>query len=483
MAITTYRQRAVAGWANTTPIYQLEGAFAQLGWHAGSVSGIVTGISGYTGQSVVGTSNTTFYDARPKSGGTNIGVGDTCSFSVYRSNGSVYQVFVNRGGHGYADGDNLVIDGEAIGGGTDMTVTALVDETTYGSTSTFYDKDVTNGSNNPWGVLRMEIDNTKVYGDSYWGFQVSGTNLYFASGTSFMPYNDDSTYNKGHYWANSWRGAQYQELANHNPQDSNLRYQNSTVSSQIEQVYMQFASSSSYVLELNIFQSALDTDFVIFSFRQPDLPSSSLDGNTFCTFFLHKFTHSLFNFDEMYLGSMTYIDPSYRYMTDAYFNMETTFGQSVTSAGNWCGRSALAGWQTGSIEYYCDHHVIDQVSASTYNREISNYYRRHYYRNNDSNSTFRGDTGQLDYTNKSPDSLNHNAVIKGLPLTSHFVPCPFYLPDDFVLIQFDNAQPGQNIQQYDTVTIDAGEVYTVIDGAYNQTNRTRGILLCARTVG
>ena len=131
--------------SNTTPIYQLEGAFAQLGCEHGSVSGIVTGISGYTGQTQVGTSNTTFYDARPKSGGTNIGVGDTCSFSVYRSGGNVYQVFVNRGGHGYADGDNLVIDGEATGG-NDMTVTALADETTYGSTSTFYDKDVTNGS-------------------------------------------------------------------------------------------------------------------------------------------------------------------------------------------------------------------------------------------------------------------------------------------------------------------------------------------------
>ena len=42
---------------------------------------------------------------------------------------------------------------------------------------------------------------------------------------------------------------------------------------------------------------------------------------------------------------------------------------------------------------------------------------------------------------------------------------------------------GQNIQQYDTVTISGSEVYTVIDGAYNQTTRTRGILLCARTVG
>ena len=110
---------------------------------------------------------------------------------------------------------------------------------------------------------------------------------------------------------------------------------------------MEFASSSSYVLELNIFRSALDTDFAIFSFRQPDLPSNNLDGNTFCTFFLHKFTHSLFNFDEMYLGSMTYIDPDRRYMNDAHFYMDTTFGQSVSTQGNWTGRSCLAWMANG----------------------------------------------------------------------------------------------------------------------------------------
>ena len=480
MAITTYRQRAVAGWANTTPIYQLESAFAQLGWHAGTVSGIVTGITGYSGQTQVGTSNTTFYDARPKSGGTSIGVGDTCSFSVYRSSGNVYQVFVNRGGHGYSDGDNVVVDGDAIGGGNDMTVTALVDETTYGSTSTFYDKDVTNGSNNPWGVLRMEMDNTKVYGDTYWGFQVNGTDLYFSSGTSFMPYNNDSIYNKGHYYANSFRGAEYQELYS-NPQSSNNRYVNSSANTTNDQVNMQFASSNTYALELNIFRSALDTDFAIFSFRQPDLASNNIDGNTFCTFFLHKFTHSLFNFDEMYLGSMTYIDPDRRYMTDAHFYMDTTFGQSVSTQGNWTGRSCLAGWQTGSTEFYCDRYVTDDIGANTHNREFSTYHRRHYYRSNNKDSTYRGDGDLSDYTNRSPDTLNYNAVIKGIPLTSQFVPCPFYLPDDFVLIQFDNAQPGQNIQQFDTVTISGSEVYTVIDGAYNQTTRTRGILLCART--
>ena len=480
MAITTYRQRAVAGWANTTPIYQLESAFAQLGWHAGTVSGIVTGITGYSGQTQVGSSNTTFYDARAKSGGTSIGVGDTCSFSVYRSGGNVYQVFVNRGGHGYSDGDNVVIDGADIGGGNDMTVVVQADETNYGSTTTFYDKDVTNGSNNPWGVLRMEMDNTKVYGDTYWGFQVNGTDLYFASGTSFMPYDNNSTYNKGHYYANSFRGEEYQELYS-NPQSSNNRYVNSSANTTNDQVFMQFASSNTYALELNVFRSGIDNDFAIFSFKQPDLASNNIDGNTFCTFFLHKFTHSLFNFDEMYLGSMTYIDPSRRYMNDAHFYMDTTFGQSVSSQGNWTGRSCLAGWQTGSTEFYCDRYVTDDIGANTHNREFSTYHRRHYYRNNNKDSTFRGDGDLTDYTNRSPDTLNYNAVIKGIPLTSQFVPCPFYLPDDFVLIQFDNAQPGQNIQQFDTVTISNSEVYTVINGSYNQTTRTRGILLCART--
>ena len=142
------------------------------------------------------------------------------------------------------------------------------------------------------------------------------------------------------------------------------------------------------------------------------------------------------------------------------------------------GRSALAGWQTGSNYSSADKEVRDKIASNTYTAELGAYERRHYYRNNE---TFRGDSHFSDYTQKSPDSLNHNAVIKGIPLTSQFVPCPFYLPDDFVLIQFEHSAPGQNIQQYDTVTISGSEVYTVITGAYNQTTKPRGILLCART--
>ena len=252
----------------------------------------------------------------------------------------------------------------------------------------------------------------------------------------------------------------------------------------MEQVTLSFASSNSFTLELNVFKSGIDSSFAIFSFKHPDKSSSSIDDNTYSTFFLHKYTSSLFNLDELYQGSLTYLHPNYRYMDQAHFYLYTTLGNAHSGAGNYQGRSCLGGYHTGSSMGNTDTDVLDDISSSTYDRELSAYHRRHLYRNNDQNSlNWRGDYyGQDDTRNNiQPSSINYNAVIKGIPLSSQFVPCPYYLPDDFVLINFDHASPGQNIQQYDTITISGSEVYTVIDGAYNQTTRTRGILLAART--
>ena len=483
MAITTYRETAAPGWASTSVIYQLESAFQKLGWHAGTVSGIVTGISAYSGQSTVGSSSTNFHDVRPKSAPpSGVGVGDTCSFMVHRSGGPVQYVYVNRGGHGYQDGQNLVLDGDDIGGGNDMTVTILCDETNYGSTSTFYDKDVTAGSSAPWGVLRTEVDNTKVYGDSYWGFQASGTNLYIASGTSFMPYRSTTNeyLNKEIRHGDSFRGQIYRELM-FDPSGSSHQYTNSSANTSHEQATLTYASSNAFTLELNVYKSGIDSDFAIFSFKHPDKSSSSINDNTYATFFIHKYTSSLFNLDELYQGSMTYVYN--RYMSDAYFNLTTSFGNCNSTYGAYQARSCLSGYQTGSTITNTDKSVNDRIQSTTYNTEFPDYYRRHLYRNNDPDASWRGNIYSQDDTRgfKQPDSLNYNAVIKGLPLSSLLVPCPFYLPDDFVLINFDHASPGQNIQQNDTVTISGSEIYTVIDGSYNQTTRTRGILLAART--
>ena len=484
MAITTYRETAAPGWATTSVIFQLESAFQKLGWHGGTVTGIVTGITGFTGQSVVGTSGTDFYDVRPKSG-RSVGAAHTCSFSVFRSSGSVTAVYVNRPGSGYSDNDNLVLDGEDIGGGNDMTVVALVDETNYGSTSTFYDKDVTFGSSSPWGILRMVNDSNKVYGDTYFGFQANGNNLYFTSGTSFMPYKSATVeyLNLEARYGNSFRGQHYQELLFDPTGTSNLLDSSGSANTNIDMGDIEYASSNSFTLELNVFRSGIDNNFAVFSFKHPDKSSSSIDDNTYGTFFLHKFSHSLLNLDELFLGTLTYMDPAYRNMTNAHFNMYTTTGNCPPSRKYWLGRQFMMGWASGNYNGIVTPSFQDDINASTYpGYTIPDNERRHYFRTNHGlNSAFKGNMNQTDYTNISPDVLNHNAVIKGIPISSQIVPCPYYLPDDFVLIQFDHASPGQNIQQYDTVTISGSEVYSVIDGAYNQTDRTRGILFCART--
>jgi hypothetical protein len=95
------------------------------------------------------------------------------------------------------------------------------------------------------------------------------------------------------------------------------------------------------------------------------------------------------------------------------------------------------------------------------------------------------DNGVLDnnttYGNRYPIT-SYNSVIKGIPINGNLIPCPYYMPDDFVLIDFKLTTSGQDLKQGDTVTISGSEVYTVITGSYNKFGETAGILFCARTV-
>ena len=82
----------------------------------------------------------------------------------------------------------------------------------------------------------------------------------------------------------------------------------------------------------------------------------------------------------------------------------------------------------------------------------------------------------------SPTELDYNAVIKGIPVCSKMIPCPYYLPDDFVLIDFRYTTSETNFTQGDTITISGSEVYEIIHASYNQYIETAGIALCARRV-
>ena len=95
MAITTYRNTVAAGFARTASLDLLEGGFAWLGWHGGTMTGVVTGITTYSGGGVVvssaGTDQTSCYVNE-----TGAGSAHTCSFYVERlaGTGAVENVYV-----------------------------------------------------------------------------------------------------------------------------------------------------------------------------------------------------------------------------------------------------------------------------------------------------------------------------------------------------------------------------------------------------
>jgi hypothetical protein len=67
-------------------------------------------------------------------------------------------------------------------------------------------------------------------------------------------------------------------------------------------------------------------------------------------------------------------------------------------------------------------------------------------------------------------------VYKTIPVNPHFLPVPYYLPEEFVLIEL----PWLNPSIKDTITISPTEIYTIIQVATNQTTFT-ALALAVRT--
>ena len=59
-------------------------------------------------------------------------------------------------------------------------------------------------------------------------------------------------------------------------------------------------NNTSYQLDLNVFRSGIDPNFAVLSFELPTLSATSINGNTFGTFFLHKFTTSVWDLDHLF---------------------------------------------------------------------------------------------------------------------------------------------------------------------------------------
>jgi hypothetical protein len=487
MAITTTTITKNIGWARTDVIYQLEEAFTWLGFHGETKTGIVTGISTYSGGgSGTGIYNSVYYDVFPV---TTTGIGTGASFNVNRgnSNGSVNRITVNRPGYGYTSGEYVTLSAANIGGTANgavaIGITVLVDggasPVGYGTTTAFYDKDVTAGSSYPWGVLRHTIQPNKKFGDTYRGFQMtSDTNLVFHVGSGFHPSNNNNTYNddKTHGYPNRFAGNELLDIPYSPHQNAYFKINQSFYYGNFYhgESYNSVASSNSYRLDLNVYRSGIDPKFAVLSFKQPTLSSLILTDNTFTTFILHNYISTIWDYDNLFLSGLTYINVNSNNYPTLRFKTFIS-GESEDSNYNPSKRAAEFGYAGSQSNNYADKSKVDEYASLSFPQTTNTYYNTIYMRNQSRN------TGGYNSLDILPEASNFNSVIKGIPICSKLVPCPYYIPDDFVLIDFDYGSPSANIQQGDTVTISGSEVYTVITGAYNQTTRTRGILFCART--
>ena len=495
MAITTTTITKAAGWARSDAIYQLEEALSWLEWHGGANSGIIT-FTTYAGGGTVGSSSSDYYCVHQSS---TDGSGTRANFRVDRTSGNVNNVYVNDGGIGHADNDIITLKAADIGGGADLLCTVKVagggSPTSYGSTTTFFNKNVGVGSIYPYGIQKHVIGAGKTYGTTYRGYQMYDDHrLYFHTGSGFMPYSNPDNYN-----GNTGRSPRYTGEVGLDVTDTQYVYNSSTEfdgntdvgNTARLGVLERIATDKNYQLDLNIFRSTLDPKFAVFSYRQPSLSSTTIDDNTFLTFFLHNFTTNIWDLDYLFLGGLTTIEP-HQDLPDTEPALKFTSyigGESDTSYRNPSIRCAEWGYASWDGNYYSVGYKETIYSSTSsldhegYSYRYANIYNRNNVGGNGMYLTTNGSRGrggaQMDI--KIPDAANYNAVIKGVPISTGMVPCPYYLPDDFVLIDFSYDYRNANIQQYDTVTVSGSEKYTVITGSYSNATKTQGILFCART--
>ena len=92
--------------------------------------------------------------------------------------------------------------------------------------------------------------------------------------------------------------------------------------------------------------------------------------------------------------------------------------------------------------------------------------------------------------NSMSASANYYKPIKGLPISNKLLPCPYYLPDDFVMLQVATTPGLVAFRVGDTVTVSGSEVYEIIEASYQSqqngldnvnNNSTIGMLFMART--
>ena len=417
--------------------------------------------------------------------------------STYSNSRAVSSISINSIGSGWSNNEVFTIPGNQIGGTspandivfgvnsyTSAQITAKnavssVLVTNYGAGSTMYQK----SSSGHFAVLKNVNDASKTYGTTYYGFGVSTDNLFLniTSGPAWSALNRNGT---AITVANSTTefgsfagivGKDYQQSYNYIPQSNDGSWSRVAICST--------STPTAYPLSIRTYkaQSPQDTNFAIIQFTQT-INNVIVPYGTFSIQKGPLFGAGVYDLNYVWNGGTSYYDitsrtilqyyrqPGYNY----YYSSSATNSEPLTN--NTLTREASYGYlRNGSgysenatmVSYYACN--IDTRNSST--SEIVTYYR---------NSTYDGIASQA----------NYYKPMKGIPVSNNLMPCPYYLPDDYVMLQVSTTPGLTQFRPGDTITVSVSEVYEIILAAYEvnangldniSSNSSIGMLFCART--
>ena len=468
-------------------IDQMESALSWGGFHGPGISGLIVSLDSYSGGSTIAGAAFTNYMDVSASGGS----GSGATFKVERNgSGTVESVMVSRPGSGYADNETLTLAAADFGDTVNLSVVSCNvmgggSPTTFGSATTYFDKD-TSGTY-PWAVSRRVIESGKTYGDTYTAFQAnSDTLLNLFDGSSFHPENTDDTADDKHGYGNSFRGDNLLDFGDTSAENDFFNTQFRTNDSDGPDRSrmgnaITVSGGTDKALNLNTYKSALDTNFVVFSYNQPTRSSTSISDNTYSTFFLHNFTSSLWDYDHLYLGGFTeIIAASSANQIYPRLTFRTHWGNNGEGK-----RAAMWGYSVNNQSDYIETEHLSSFSPSRTSsvHDVAFYTRTENTSGGGYNASTSRTRDRSGVSSLNP-SVYYNAVIKGVPLNAKLAPAPYYIPDDFVIINFEFHTTDTNFQQGDTITVSGSEIYTIITASYDydtSLGMTRGIAFCGRT--
>ena len=402
-------------------------------------------------------------------------------------------------GSGWSDGDSFTILGTAIGGASpanDLTFGTntphnngtngipSIKVTNLGAGANFYQK----STNGKFAIAKVIHDAGKTFGTTYYGFGMGESNNYemvitSGSGWRFINHKgihstttSENSIEFGRY--NGLQGLDYQE---------NYDFVSRLVNSSSNYRVLTYASSNtptSYKLQINIYRDNADPDFAVIQFVQ------TIDNNfvPFATFSISRGTQhgsGIYDLDYVFQDSLLHFDTVTRGIRMNYGNTQYdsyTFGKSEPAGQGSKARAASYGYL---------RNTNSDPNLSNFTTDFVNNINTETIHSYDNVITYYRDATFDQHKNKSvSSSANYYKPMKGIPVANGIMPVPYYLPDDFAMLQVATTPDQVYFRTGDTVTISGSEIYEIILASYeqqqtgldgNSSGTTIGMLFLART--